>query len=109
MQLKVGPFYLFWKPPQADFNDLLDKCPRQAHLLLCFSCYFISLSSSPNCAAPRCRRLPFNFSHVGITQQALPVKAELEKEGWILDHHRVQVHTARGAAVPLKHSCRKLA
>lgn len=85
MPLRIGPFYL-GKPTDADVNKLVEECPRWA-FTPCMLRKFPNFISS----TPAFCRLPFNFPHVTVTKSGPPLKAELSREGWAVDHNRVQV------------------
>lgn len=38
-------------------------------------------------------RLPFNFPHVTVTKRDPPIKPDILREGWSVDHSRLQVRT----------------
>ncbi|PSC73763.1 hypothetical protein C2E20_2908 isoform X1 [Micractinium conductrix] len=42
-------------------------------------------------------KLPFSFQHVGITQAAPPLPADVEAEAWTVDHNRVKLGQGRAA------------
>ena len=44
-----------------------------------------------------CRREQYNHGWVGSTEDAPPLPSGLQRDGWVLDHNRMQVRVSPGA------------